>query len=54
MPGENITLYAEWGTTGLVYSSFNGGYSVSGGSDKTLTNIVIPNSYFGSPILKNK
>lgn len=52
MPGENITLYAEWGTTGLVYSSFNGGYSVSGGSDKTLTNIVIPNSYFGSPILK--
>ncbi len=51
IPNTNITLYAEWGTTGLVYSSISGGYSVSGGS-ANVSNVVIPNSYLGSPILK--
>lgn len=51
MPGENITLFAEWGSADLSYTSITGGYSVNGGTNASL-NIVIPNRYFGSLILE--
>ncbi len=38
------------GTTSLTYSENDGGYTVTGASNQTLTKIVIPDTYEGKPV----
>ena len=45
---DNVTVYAKWlGTEGLVYTANGSEYSLSGVSDKTITEAYIPEYYNG-------
>ena len=45
---DNITVYAKWlGTEGLIYTANGSEYSLSGVSDKTITEAYIPEYYNG-------
>ena len=52
MGNSNIILYADWGTSGLLYTPINNNteYSVSKESAGTETSIIIPNRYAGKLI----
>ena len=52
MPDANISVYADWGTTGLTYQLISGvGYRVVSG-DPTLTVMQIPQRYGGMPVVE--
>ena len=54
---ENITLVAKWEiktTDGLIYrrNSEDGGYTVLGAYDNTITELIIPEYYNGTPVTR--
>lgn len=52
MPSNNITIYSDWGTTGLSYQLISGvGYKVTSVSSG-IVNVQIPQRYQGLPVVE--
>jgi uncharacterized repeat protein (TIGR02543 family) len=51
-PNQPVTLYADWGTTGLEYQFIdnNSAYEVGIGTARNLSSITIPNFHQGKPV----